>query len=415
MSPWRLLSAVIVVVAAIVGVAAVLDVAAVVVMAAAAIAVLVVIIVGLVAGAFYQHLGVARDARHYPPAGRLIDIGERRLHLCCRSDGQDHGDGDAPASVVFDSGLAASSLSWRSVQEAIAPWARTCAYDRAGYGWSDRAPGPRHGAAAAADLRRLLRAAGVPPPYVLVAHSFGAYVALRFAADTPADVGGLVFVDPLLVDEWLTPTAAQRRLVIGGQLFSCIGAALAAVGVVRFLLHRFSTGSGHRGRSHIGNHAAGHTASHVGSHSDTGSGTGASLPATVLRLFGPAADAAVRRVVGEVTKLPPALWPTVQAHWSRPRSFLTMAQHFRALAPSAADLHATLAPGGPALASLHEIPIVVISAANCPDDRLQGHRQLAALSRDGTHVHAATGGHWVHLDQPGIVVDAVRSVMVREG
>jgi pimeloyl-ACP methyl ester carboxylesterase len=328
----------------------------------------------LLAGAVYEWRGRRRDARELPPPGRLIDVGGRRLHLYCLGEG--------PVSVVFESGLAASSLNWRPVQEQVARFARACAYDRAGYGWSDRAAGPRTAHAAASDLDRLLRAAAVPPPYVLVAHSFGSYIVPVFAAQHAADVAGLVLVDPITPDDWLAPDAAQRRRASGGRLFSWIGAGLASVGLVRFLLNRTREG-------------------------------GSALPGAVLGVFGREADRVVRRLVGEVTKMPRALWPAVRAHWSRPTGFLTMAEHFTALSSSAAEAKAALFPAGGKTSPLYEIPIVVISAASCSEARVGQQRVAADCSRDGSLVRATTGGHWVHLDVPEVVVDAIGGLVDR--
>jgi pimeloyl-ACP methyl ester carboxylesterase len=190
----------------------------------------------LLIGAAYQRVGVWRDARRLPPPGCLVDIGGRRLHLYCM--GTMAGPDAIPVSVVFESGIAASSLNWRRVQVDVAKFAHACSYDRAGYGWSDAGPGPRSARAAAADLRRLLQTARVPPPYVLVGHSYGGYVIVMFAAEYPGDVAGLVLVDALTPEEWMSPARERRRMLAGGMLLSSIGAALASVGVVRYLLNR---------------------------------------------------------------------------------------------------------------------------------------------------------------------------------
>ena len=370
-------------------------------MLSATLTVTAVVAVMVACGVLYQWQGARRDARRLTSPGRLIEIrvpaavtgagapaeDTRRLHLHCLGDG--------PVTVVFEAGLAASSLNFRAMQEAIAPFARTCAYDRAGYGWSDRARGPRTARAAAADLDALLRAAHVPPPYLLVAHSFGTFVARVFAAEHAKDLAGIILLDPITAEEWMVPDRERRRLLRGGRFVSRLGAGLAAIGVVRFLLNRLMPPDDR-------------------DNADGELRAGSALPGAVLNLLGPNVVIAVRRIVGEVTKMPRALWPEVQAHWSRANCFLTMAQHFRALSPSAAEVQAVtpecmpgvdLTAGRP---SLGDVPLVVFSAANCAEDHVERQRRLACLSSRGTHVRAATGGHWIHLDEPALVLDAIR-------
>src|SRR5258706_15400681 len=103
--------------------------------------------------------------RPYPPPGRLVDIGGRRLHIYERGAG-------TPA-VALESGLAASSLSWRIVQEEIAKFTGVVAYDRPGLGWSDPAAEPPTLSRLVEDLHAMLQASRLPPPYILVGHSLG--------------------------------------------------------------------------------------------------------------------------------------------------------------------------------------------------------------------------------------------------
>jgi pimeloyl-ACP methyl ester carboxylesterase len=334
-------------------------------------AIIVVALLLLLIGAMYQRIGIRRDARLVPPPGRMWNIGGRRLHLYCL---QQHDDG---VPIVFESGIAASSLNWRRVQTEVASFARACAYDRAGYGWSDTAPNPRTARASAADLRQLLRAAQIPPPYVLVGHSFGGYVVLTFAAEHPEDVAGVVLVDAITPEEWMTLSREQRRRLIGGVMFSSIGAALASVGILRHLLNRVLEGE-------------------------------PDVPRRVLRGFGSAATSAVRNVVAEIAKMPEEVRPAIRAHWSRSRSFVTMARHFIALKRSARELHAMLSAEP---CPLRDVPLYVLSGAGCSAEQLRQQESVAALSRCGTHVRAVTGGHWVHLDQPEMVREAIRAAV----
>ncbi len=87
------------------------------------------------AGAIYQAIGTWRDHRRFPPLGRLVRVNKRRIHI--------HVTGEGTPTVVFESGMGASCLSWTLVQPHVAKFARAVSYDRAGHGWSDPAPEPR--------------------------------------------------------------------------------------------------------------------------------------------------------------------------------------------------------------------------------------------------------------------------------
>jgi pimeloyl-ACP methyl ester carboxylesterase len=99
--------------------------------------------------------------------------------------------------------LDGSYLDWRKVQPEIAPFARVCSYDRAGYGWSDRSPKPRVPSVIAEELHSLLEKAGERPPFILVGHSMGAFNVLMFAHRYPQQVAALVLVDGSHPDESL--------------------------------------------------------------------------------------------------------------------------------------------------------------------------------------------------------------------
>ena len=98
--------------------------------------------------------------------------------------------------VIFEGGYQANSAVWSKVQPAIAAVTRACAYDRAGYGFSDPGPPPRNGRAIANDLDQALWAAHIHGPYVLVGHSAGALYARLFAELRLREVVGMVLVDP---------------------------------------------------------------------------------------------------------------------------------------------------------------------------------------------------------------------------
>jgi pimeloyl-ACP methyl ester carboxylesterase len=325
------------------------------------------ILIVALAGFLYQMRGSRQDRRRVPPPGALIDIGNRgRLHLLCSGSG-------AP-TVVFEAGIAASSLSWTRVQPLVAEFTRACSYDRAGLAWSEAARQPMTAARLADDLHALLVAGRVPPPYVLVGHSFGSFIVRAFANRHRDLLTGIVLVDPIYPAEWLDISPERRWRLSGGIFLSRVGALLASAGVVRACLRLLAGGS-------------------------------TAVPRGVSRMFGSEAARFLGRMVGEVQKLPQEVWPAVQAHWSQPKSFVSMADHLSALTRSAAEIAA--------YGSLGDIPLVVITAASQPDACRAEHQQIAALSTHGRHVLAGAGGHWVHLDEPELVVEAIREVVDR--
>lgn len=123
------------------------------------------------------------------PPGQRIDVGGYKLHINCLGERA-----NAPV-VVLDAGVGGFSLEWTPVQEALAKHTKVCAYDRAGYGWSDMGPLPRTTARISGELHELLHGAGLKPPYILIGHSFGGYSIQHFARTYSDEVAGLVFVE----------------------------------------------------------------------------------------------------------------------------------------------------------------------------------------------------------------------------
>src|SRR5258706_14151778 len=153
--------------------------------AVAASAALALPVVGAGAGADIRPIPMET----YERPGRLVTLPDhRRLNLRCSGQG-------APL-VLLESGFGAGSIAWPKLQPMIAAATRVCSYDRAGYGFSDPGPPPRHGAAIARDLDYALSAAVLRGPYIVVGHSAGALYAQLFAGRRRKEVVGLVLIDP---------------------------------------------------------------------------------------------------------------------------------------------------------------------------------------------------------------------------
>ncbi|OYT91850.1 MAG: hypothetical protein CFE43_11410 [Burkholderiales bacterium PBB3] len=141
------------------------------------------------------------DGSTYTQAQKLVEIEPgRRLNLYCAGNGS--------PTVIFESGLGVPMSNWGFVQPVVAHKTRTCTYDRAGLGFSDAANRASTSQHIVDDLHRLLVAAAIKPPYVLVGHSSGGLTQRLFASTYPSEVVGMVLVDPSVENQM----AAYRSL-----------------------------------------------------------------------------------------------------------------------------------------------------------------------------------------------------------
>lgn len=186
------------------------------------------VVVLLLAGALFESVAEASDAKAYPPPGRLVDVGGYRLHIYCTGEG-------SPA-VVIDAGLGDWSTAWGFVQPEVAQTTRICTYDRAGSGWSDAGPLPRDAAHFAKELHTLLHNADVPGPYVIVGHSMGGLTARVFAHEYASEVAGVVLIESMSPGQFAPVPAGAPPAFAHLSFASSLTPILARFGVVRLLV-----------------------------------------------------------------------------------------------------------------------------------------------------------------------------------
>ena len=135
---------------------------------------------------------------------QLIDVNGRNIHVYIQ--GKDH----AGPAVVFVGCFGCNSAIWQAVQPDIARFARTIAFDPAGYAWSDPGPGlmPQ---TMADDLFAVLTTLG-EKEIILVGFSAGMLPIYDFYEryGSQIDVVGMVSVEgAILADiegDWYPPT-----------------------------------------------------------------------------------------------------------------------------------------------------------------------------------------------------------------
>ena len=126
--------------------------------------------------------------------GEMIQIDNHKLHLNCLGSGR--------PVVVFDSGLGGFSMDWLKVQRELFNETTVCAYDRAGYGWSEEGPSPRITDQIVDELYELLEQADIEPPFILVGHSFGGYNVQYFSKLYPKLVAGIILIESSHPDQF---------------------------------------------------------------------------------------------------------------------------------------------------------------------------------------------------------------------
>ena len=128
--------------------------------------------------------------------GGRADVGGYELAYECR--------GTAGPTIVTEAGYdSAGTTTWSGLLADFAAISGVCAYDRAGTGTSDPRPDGNGLTSAdqAMELHALLDAASIEPPYVVVAHSYGGFIARLFADAYPGETAGLVLIESSHEDE----------------------------------------------------------------------------------------------------------------------------------------------------------------------------------------------------------------------
>lgn len=316
---------------------------------------LLVILALLVAAVIFGQIKQRHLRAIFPAPGQMVDVGGYKLHLACQGAGS--------PTILLEAGQGESSLTWATLQPELAKSNRVCAYDRAGYGWSERSPRPRTVTNMVDELHTLLTQAEIAGPYLLVGHSIGGLNMRLFAQRYPQTVAGMVLVDPAH-EEMITRLPADWQAYLQSEMQSG-----------QRLLQIMSL-----------------------------------LNATGLSTLAPG-------LVKADARLPLYTQRTVAAlQMMDSRYFATLAAELADSAVSLAQMH------GEQVTNLGDLPLVVIEAGKAagaaqpadlqpftPTYHLQA--ELAAQSSQGRLMVAQQSDHYVHYDEPELVRNAIQEVL----
>jgi pimeloyl-ACP methyl ester carboxylesterase len=293
---------------------------------------------------------------------QLVDIGGRKMNLYCSGQGA--------TTVVFDGPSGEAGWNWFKVQPEVAKHTRACVFDRAGLGFSDPAKRRNTAENVVEDLHKLLAGAGIKPPYVMVGNSLGGANMQVYAYRYPAEVKGLVLVEPQHEDETKRlDNASQGNLkklyaMLMEQNNYCLAAAQKG----------FKLGSAEQMNC-------------IGKPADT---------------YGPGLGAAI---VSATSK--PAYWRANADEWE---VINISNEQLRKLRRPFGDLPVVVLTRG---VSPYATPGKPQSALNkaMEDENAAIQKETAALSTRGKQRVVPGAGHVVHADKPDAVIDAVLEVL----
>jgi pimeloyl-ACP methyl ester carboxylesterase len=168
------------------------------------------------------------SAGPFKPGGTYVDIGGRKLRLVCAGPPNTAGAGDKP-TVWMEAGAFGLAADFAAIQEKLAArGVRSCAYDRAGMGWSDPGPHPRDSEAIVGDLEKLIAASGERGPFILMGHSMAGLHTRLFAARNPDKVVGLVLIEATTPEQIDNP--GTTKFLSAFSAISRVAAVSASLG-----------------------------------------------------------------------------------------------------------------------------------------------------------------------------------------
>lgn len=290
-------------------------------------------------------------AKQYPASGQLVDVGGYKLHIHCVGQGS--------PTVILEAGTGDYSLTWANVQPKIARSTRVCSYDRANLGWSEASPYPRTATTQIEELHKLLVNANIQGPYVLVGHSLGGMLVRMYAHNHPDEVVGMVLVD----------STHEERTIRNPELVKAIQGMTGQFRMFAFL---------------------------------SSSGIMALAPQYVPN-----------------PGLPKDSYKQYQAITVTTKGFETLLAESNAAEENSTEARALQ------MTSFGDMPLIVLSAGHgqavpsftdAENQKLWEELQieqseLVALSSEGKQIVAEQSGHYIQLDQPELVIDAIQDVV----
>jgi pimeloyl-ACP methyl ester carboxylesterase len=305
------------------------------------------------------HTITSYQENQQPPPG-TVTADRAKIHWYAQGSGE--------TTIIIDHSL--GGVEGYLLIDKLAKLGKVVIFDRPGYGWSKPNWQPRTSHQINLELQNLLQTAQIQPPYILVGDSFGSYNMRLFAHSYPEQVSGLIMTDGLHQDQMLSLPLRLKILKIFFAISFVLVSLGAALGIVRIL--------------------------------------------GLLGLF--------EIIKPELKHCDPIRLQQVKRSFYRASHWLTMAREMSSLNTSGKQLRVAN--------DLADLPVINIKAATFlriplpailwswlmnPADRArdQIHLALAKVSTNSQQLLAPNSSHFVWVDQPEIMVEAVEKMIDR--
>jgi pimeloyl-ACP methyl ester carboxylesterase len=314
----------------------------------------------ILAATSLYHAIASHQENQQPPPGTITTTDRAKIHWYTQ--------GSSETTIIIDHSL--GGVEGYLLIDQLAKLGRVVIFDRPGYGWSKPNWQPRTSHQINLELQNLLQTAQIRPPYILIGDSFGSYNMRLFAHSYPEQVSGLIMTDGLHQDQMLSLPLHLKILKIFFAISFVFVSFGVALGIVRIL--------------------------------------------GLLGIF--------EIIKPELKRCEPTRLQQVKRSFYRASHWLTMAREMSSLDTSGRQLRVAN--------DLGDLPVINITAATflriplpaiCwswlmnPADRArdQIHLALAQVSTNSQQLLATQSSHFVWVDQPEIMLDAVEKMIDR--
>lgn len=315
---------------------------------------------GIIVVSFVYHTIASYQENQQPPPGNITTTDQAKIHWYTQGSGK--------PTIIIDHSL--GGVEGYLLIDRLAPCGQVIIFDRPGYGWSKPNWQPRTSQQINLELQSLLQTAQIQPPYILIGDSFGSYNMRLFAHNYPQQVIGLIMTDGLHPNQMLSLPLRLKILKIFFALsfvFVSVGAALG-----------------------------------------------------IVRIFGLVGIFEI--IKPQLKRCEPIRLQQVKRSFYRASHWFTMAREMFSLDTSGRQLQAAN--------DLGDLPVINIKAATFlriplpaifwnwlmnPADRArdQIHLALIKVSTNSEQLWAPQSSHFVWVDQPEIMVEAVKSMITQ--